>query len=261
MSADKNNPKITVPKPIPMLMAWVRTSLGLPKPKDYIVLLDSGASGSIISSEITKKLRIVKSPKCTWNTAAGPLETNLKTKVQLMLPELSETKLIEWNMHIVSSKTMNYDIIIGRDMLEELGIIIDFKSKQITWDEISVPMRTMTEMKHDGYFINDSETITKATARVKRILDAHYEAADLDEIIASCSNLNTEQKQQLKKLLEEFKELFDGTLASWKDEQINIELKEGATPYHAKAFPIPKSREETLKKEISRLCQLGVLKK
>jgi len=67
-----------------------------------------------------------------------------------MLPELSETKLIKWNMHIVNSKAMNYDIIIGRDMLEELGIIIDFKSKQITWDEISVPMRAMAEIKHDG---------------------------------------------------------------------------------------------------------------
>jgi len=61
--------------------------------------------------------------------------------------------------------------------------------------------------------------------------------------------------------LTEFKELFDGTLGTWKDQQINIETKEGAKPYHAKAFPIPKSREETLKKEISRLCQIGVLKK
>jgi len=149
--ATKNNSEMTVPKPIPMLMVQVGTSLGLPKPKDFIVLLDSRASGSVISSEITKKLRIVKGPKCVWNTAAGPMETNLKTKVQFMLPELSETKLIEWNMHIVNSKTMNYDIIIGRDMLEELGIlIIDFKSKLITWDEISVPMRAMAEIKHDG---------------------------------------------------------------------------------------------------------------
>jgi len=40
----------------------------------------------------------------------------------------------------------------------------------------------------------------------------------------------------------------------------NIELKENIKPYHAEAFPIPKSREETLKKEISWLCQLAVLK-
>jgi len=47
------------------------------------------------------------------------METKFKTKVQFMLPELSETKLIKWNMHIVDSKSMNYDIIVGRDMLEQ----------------------------------------------------------------------------------------------------------------------------------------------
>jgi len=29
----------------------------------------------------------------------------------------------------------------------------------------------------------------------------------------------------------------------------------------AKAFPIPKSREETFKKEVARFCQIGVLHK
>jgi len=62
--------------------------------------------------------------------------------------------MIEWNMHIVNCKTMNYDINIGEDMLEELGIIIDFKLKQITWDEVSVPMRTMAAVKQDDHFLS-----------------------------------------------------------------------------------------------------------
>ncbi len=41
------------------------------------------------------------------------MTTTLKTKLQFMLPELSETKLIEWHMHVVESPTMNYDIIVG----------------------------------------------------------------------------------------------------------------------------------------------------
>ena len=122
-------------------------------------------------------------------------------------------------------------------------------------------MWTMEEVEHEGYFINDSKLVAEELARTKRILDAHYEAADFEAILSSCQNLNAQQKQELKGLLEEFKELFDGTLGSWKDQQINIETKEGAKPYHAKAFPIPKSREETFKKEIARLCQLGVLRK
>ena len=214
----------------PILIAHVQTSLGLPKPKDCTVLLDSGASGSIVSKQIVKKLRLTKESKCIWNTAAGPMETSQKTKLQFMLPELSETKLIEWEMHVMESTTMNYDIIIGRDILEELGIVINFKWKQITWDEVSVPMRSMNTVEHEGYFIHESGLIADTIARTKRILDAHYEAADIDQIISTCHNLNDAQKQQLKALLEEFKELFDGTLGSLKDQQINIDLKEGVKP-------------------------------
>jgi len=245
----------------PILIAHVYTSLDLPKPKDCTVLLDSGASGSIVSKNIVKKLRLTEESKCIWNTAAGTMETNQKTKLQFMLPELSETRIVEWKMHVVDNTTMNYDIIIGRDILEELGIVIDFKTKQITWDEVSVPMRSMNTIQQEGYYIHDSDLVAEAIARTKKILDAHYEAADIDQIISTCYNLTDKQKQQLKLLLEEFKELFDGTLGSWKDQQIHIELKENVRPYHAKAFPIPKSREETFKKEIARLCQIGVLRK
>jgi len=67
-----------------------------------------------------------------------------------MLPELSETRIIEWKMHLVDNTTMNYNIIIGRDILEELGIVIDYRAKQITWDEVSVPMRSMNTIQQDG---------------------------------------------------------------------------------------------------------------
>jgi len=120
--------------------------------------------------------------------------TNYKTKLQFMLPELSETKLIEWNMHVVDNKNMNYDIILDQDILEELGIVIDFKTKQITLDAVSIPMRSIDNVKQEGYFINDSAVIAEATARTTRILDAHYEAADIDQIIFTCQNLDSKQK-------------------------------------------------------------------
>ena len=42
---------------------------------------------------------------------------------------------------------------------------------------------------------------------------------------------------------------------------IIIELKEEIKPYHAKAFPIPRIHEETLKREVERLVKIGVLKR
>ena len=42
---------------------------------------------------------------------------------------------------------------------------------------------------------------------------------------------------------------------------MDLELKSDATPYHARAYPIPKCHMDTLKMEVQRLCDLGVLKK
>jgi hypothetical protein len=66
--------------------------------------------------------------------------------------------------------------------------------------------------------------------------------------------------KKLLNLLTKYKTIFDGTLGLWKGEKLEIELKPGVSPYHAKAFPIPKVYEATLKMEVERLCKLGVLK-
>ena len=41
----------------------------------------------------------------------------------------------------------------------------------------------------------------------------------------------------------------------------SLQLKEGVSPYHGQAFPVPKVHKETIIKEVERLCQLGVLKR
>ena len=93
------------------------------------------------------------------------------------------------------------------------------------------------------------------------ILDAKYEAVNLQEIASNCSHLNKDEQHSLYKLLNKYNSLFDGSLGTWTGDPYNIELKPDATPYHARAFPIPKIHEETLKMEVNRLVELGVLKK
>jgi hypothetical protein len=52
--------------------------------------------------------------------------------------------------------------------------------------------------------------------------------------------------------------LFDGTLGDWKTKLVSFQLKEGVSPYHGQAFPVPKVHKETIRKEVERLCKLGV---
>ena len=100
-----------------------------------------------------------------------------------------------------------------------------------------------------------------ASRRVKRILDAKYKPADLRSVVDKCTHLKLEEREMLFKLLNKYKDLFDGTLGRWNLGTYDIELKPDAKPYHARGFPVPRVHEKTLRQEVERLCKLGVLKK
>ena len=78
---------------------------------------------------------------------------------------------------------------------------------------------------------------------------------------AKCTHLTLEQQEDLNFLLKKYESLFDGSLGTWKGEDYDIELRSDAKPYHARAFPIPRIHEQTLRHEVESLCQIGVLKK
>ena len=80
-------------------------------------------------------------------------------------------------------------------------------------------------------------------------------------VVLSQDQLSEAEKQQLLQLLNKYATLFDGTLGKWTGTQVNLELKPDATPYHARAYPLPRCHLETLKIEVERLCNLGVLKR
>ena len=42
---------------------------------------------------------------------------------------------------------------------------------------------------------------------------------------------------------------------------VHLEIKPGSQPYHAKPYAVPKCYEATIKLEVDRLCNIGVLKK
>jgi hypothetical protein len=94
----------------------------------------------------------------------------------------------------------------------------------------------------------------------KKILDAKYSKTDLQSVVRdNCKHLSANQQKQLLQLLKKYESLFDGTLGDWKTKPVSFQLKEGASPYHSQAFPVPKMHKDTLIKEVERLVKLGVL--
>ena len=59
--------------------------------------------------------------------------------------------------------------------------------------------------------------------------------------------------------MKKYEKIIDGTLDNYTGSEYKIELLEGAKPYHAKTFLIPKIHKETLNIEGKRLIKIGVL--
>jgi hypothetical protein len=68
-------------------------------------------------------------------------------------------------------------------------------------------------------------------------------------------------RKKLLQLLVKFELLFDGTLGDWKTKSVPFQLKDRASPYHGRAFSVPKIHIDVLIKEVERLCKLGVLER
>ncbi len=161
-----------------------------------------------------------------------------KCKGQYTLPELHDNRLIEWKLHVTKSLGA-YDMIIGRDILQDLGIDLQFSMMKVSWDGHEIPFKEGNCKLEDSYFVQDPEVIKDAAEWLKTILDAKYKAADLRKVADSATHLEGGQREALHQLLNKYAPLFNGTLGTWTGSKYNIELKPGATPYHAKAFPIP----------------------
>ena len=245
----------------PITFGKIKYGLGKPRLKTIRILFDSGASKSILfTKKDTKKFRLKKDSTTKWATIAGEITTTYRTKTTFCLPELDPSKIITKQM-VVCTKPSTYDMIIGRDILEELGIDIKFSTHTIQWGEREIPMKDKDCGEKESYFVDDSKAGEESMERIKQILDAKYEPANLKEVTKGCTHLELKQRLQLYKLLEKYSILFDGTIGRWKNELYEIDLKAGAQPYHARPFPIPKIHEKTLRMEVERLVKIGVLKK
>ena len=130
-------PKLTKEKNLaPILFATMRHE----NTKVFLkTLLDSRAGASLISRKYCTTLA-AREEKAHWVTIAGKFSTKGTVETQFQLTKLNPTATITYNFHVAESLGI-YDMIMGRDLLNQLGLTIDFSTTTVTWEEASVPMK------------------------------------------------------------------------------------------------------------------------
>ncbi len=120
----------------------------------------------------------------------------------------------------------------------------------ITIDETILSMRDINKLKgasmlkvlqHNHSLAMEPQSTQDATNRATQILDADYKKADLQLVVRdNCKHLEFDQQKKLLQLLKKYELLFDGILGDWKTKPVSFQLKEDASPYHGRAFPVQK---------------------
>ena len=239
------------------------------------VLLDSGSDGDLLFVHPRNKEYIPSKERLhpqRWTTSNGTFKTTKVGNLDLKFPEFSESKLFKIRPDIVNvPKEMNkpvYDLIIGVKTMTKMGVILDFQNKMLVIDKSIQPMKSLESLNDTNLLNNfhrdhlEPDSTRDSTKRTVEILDASYEKANLAEVLdQTCGHLSSIQRNSMLKLLTKYEELFDGTLGDFETDPVNLELKKDATAYHGRPYPIPHSQLKVFKKEVERLCELGVLKR
>ena len=231
------------------------------------ILFDSGCEATLVNKAIVRKLPKIKGNTVNWSTKAGSFQTSEKCLINFKLPFLHEQKEITWTAYVEPSNQdeIKYDMIIGRDLMREIGIDIRFSDEKVIWDGAEIEMKHPDFLKEKRWvnllekeLLMTHDPLTTDAERIQAIVDAKYAKQNPTKIIEGFEHLNREEKDKLISLLNKFQHLFDGGLGDWQAEPIELEVKEGSTPYHARPYPVPQAHEKQLKEEVDRLVSYGI---
>ena len=97
------------------------------------ILFDSSCGATIVNKSLLRKKNMKKDSPTQWNTKAGTFTASKKGKFTLVLPAFDNKRKIQCNAYVDEAprKNSRYDIIIGRDLLETVGIDLLFSKMKL----------------------------------------------------------------------------------------------------------------------------------
>ncbi len=176
------------------------------------VLLDSGSDGDLIFVNKDKPMLIPYSKRLvpqSWNTLNEIFQMRLKAQVELNFFEYSDSKRFHVEPNVVKynkDSKLQYDLILGTETMKELGIILNFRYRMITIDEIILPMRIINNLqcssvlralRHNHSLAMELQSTQDTTKCATWILDSKYSKADLQSVVRdNCKHLSVNQQKK-----------------------------------------------------------------
>ena len=121
----------------------IKNNFKLKQQKRVKILFDTGCGVTLIHHSLVKNLPLRANRPSDWDTKAGSFRTTKTCKLNFALPAFHENRNISWTAFVDETDKFSsrYDMIIGSDLLEEIGMNFLFSTNMMEWDNASTPMR------------------------------------------------------------------------------------------------------------------------
>ena len=267
LSQSNKRPRVDL---LPIVYTTAHTIGGKLPTRPMIVLLDSSSSHTMIkdSSLPHGATRVVRQPKRTTTTNGVFSTTSSVIMEHIKFPEFGNQCIDTIQADVFNSPTL------GRDVLDVMGAMIDFRTNIISWMGREIPMKltrdlsssriNQVEILHNQFSAEESEDydiFAELYADDIVIMDRKYQAVMPDEVVRQLPYLNTQQKSKLKMVFEKYKTVFDGTLGKHPTAEIDIQLVPGAKPIYQNPYPVSFKRKPLFDQELSNMIADGVFTK
>ena len=109
----------------------------------YRTLADSGRSSTLASKTVSKAgTKVGKSKFIRWSTQAGEFETSKSFRLDnATLPQFTTNRTFECVVHCFEKQDGDpYNVILGQDVMGQLGLDLCFGLKEFWWGDLRVSM-------------------------------------------------------------------------------------------------------------------------
>ncbi|GET66741.1 retroviral-like aspartic protease 1 [Rhizophagus irregularis DAOM 181602=DAOM 197198] len=239
------------------------------KGKLVSIIIDSGASVSLISDRLRKELNIpiIEKSDIRFIMANGTRVAS-KGKIEITI-EINENTKMKIIMDVIES--VEKELILGNDVLREKKGIIDYNEKILILREDGKDIEIPIEYENNDENINDDNDSDDSEDDDS---ENEYEETSLghnngetlkmhkdwtDEI--KYKDLEKLQEKELKDLVKEYEDICiygDKKISKTNIIECNIRLKD-ETPINQKAYRESTENREIIKREIDKMLKEGII--
>jgi hypothetical protein len=254
-----------------MSFALAKAIQGQESSINMLVLFDPGLTSTwICSNKLPEGTKGDEAPPLIGMTIAGQFNSNNTVELtNLCFPELYRTRYFSSYKARVFETSCHYDMIIGCNMQQAMGLIVDFKDNLMTWDDIIVAMKTYPKkppLPNEPSIVSQiilnlvkDDLITMDKCLSSDILQSKYEPSNIRQIAQGQKQLMPSQRDELEEILLKFPKLFSGGLGKFNREKIHLDLDPTVPSVASCAYAVPERHKSIFRQELDHLVQEGVL--